>query len=220
MGRKTVRSAGKGVLLVLMILSFGVFALPVRADAPVLTVNSPTGTVFVASFPSLQQLNLTLKHSQLSDLNVLEVFVDGVSLTGAIGNPFDNANACKSPNMNVTSTCVTNGLDEATFTVPWTVPGPKTYTVTASVKHQGVQGDVSETVTFALIAVEYPAPPAIANAFINATYGPKAGAKTRGCVINQIAEHHAKFERYGPKGGPYNNNLVHSDVTTLWPRCQ
>jgi hypothetical protein len=204
-----------------MILALGIFAQPLRADAPVLTINSPSGTVYVASFPSNQQLSLTLTHNQLNNLNVLEVFVDGVSLTGTIGNPFDNANACKAPNITtVTSTCVTNGLDQATFTVPWVVPGPKTYTVTASVKHQGDEGDVTGTVTFALIAVEYPAPPAIANAFINATYGARAGAKIRGCVLNQIAEQHAKFERYGPKGGPYNNNLVYSDVTALWGQCQ
>ena len=189
------------------------------ADAPTLTINSPTGTVYVASFPTLQQLNVTLSHNDLSSLNVLELFVNGVSLTGTIGNPFDSSNNCKYPNMSVTSSCITNGLDQATFTVPWTVASPGTYVVTASVKHRGVEGDVTETVTFALVAVEYPAPPAIANAFINQTYGGRGAAKVRGCVINQIATYHAQFERYGPKGGPYDNALIYADVTAFWRPC-
>ena len=189
------------------------------ADAPSLTINSPTGTVYVAGFPTLQQLNVTLVHNELKSLNVLELFVNGVNLTGTIGNPFDGANNCKYPNMSVTSSCTTNGLDHASFTVPWTVSGPGSYVVTASVKHQGVEGEVSETVTFALIAVEYPAPPAIANAYINQTYGGRGSARVRGCVINQIATYHAQFERYGPKGGPYDNGLVYADVTAFWRPC-
>ena len=200
------------------ILAVG-FSQLAYADAPSLTINSPSGTVYVASFPTLQQLNVTLSHNQLKSLNVLELFVNGVSLTGTIGNPFDSANGCKYPNMAVTSYCETNGLDRATITVPWTVAGPGSYVVTASVRHQGLEGEVTETVTFSLIAVEYPAPPAIANAYINQTYGGRASARVRGCVINQIATYHAQFERYGPKGGPYDNGLIYADVTAFWRAC-
>src|SRR5262245_51662874 len=189
------------------------------ADGPTLTINSPTGTVYVASFPTLQQLNVTLSHNQLKSLNVLDLAVNGSSLTGTIGNPFDGANQCKYPNMSVTSSCTTNGLDQASITVPWTVSGPGSSVVTASAKHQGEEGEVTETVTFALIAVEYPAPPAIANAYINQTYGGRGAARVRGCVINQIATYHAQFERYGPKGGPYNNALIYSDVISFWRPC-
>ena len=189
------------------------------ADAPSLAINSPSGTVYVAQFPTLQQLNVTLSHNQLKSLSVLELFVNGVSLTGTIGNPFDNANACKYPNMSVTSSCNTNGLDQAVIAVPWTVSAPGSYVVTASVKHQGLEGEVTETVTFALVAVEYPAPPAIANAYISQTYGARGSARVRGCVINQIATYHAQFERYGPKGGPYDNPRVYADVTAFWRPC-
>jgi hypothetical protein len=90
--------------------------------------------------------------------------------------------------------------------------------ITASVKHQSETGAVTETVTFSIVAVEYPAPPAIANAYINQLYGGRGAARVRGCVINQIAANHVAG-RYGPKGGPYDNALVQSDVRYFWPLC-
>lgn len=194
----------------------------ISADTPTLEITAPSGTVYLASFPSLQSLSLKLTHNELDDVNVFRVFVNGVSLidSNTIGNPFDSSNACRAQLAAVTSSCVTNGLDQATIVVPWNVPGPGTYTVTTEVRHGG-QGREEEaaTIVFALITVEYPAPPAIANAYINRTYGARAGAKTRGCVINQVAEQHAKYERYGPKGGPYNDALVYSDVQAYWGPC-
>jgi hypothetical protein len=215
--RAAKRSLHTSVLA--LVVALGV-AQQAYADAPSLTINSPTGTVYVAQFPTLQQLNVTLTHNQLRHLAVLELAVNGVSLTPSpIGNPFDNANQCKYPNMAVTSSCSTNGLDQAVISVPWTVPAPGNYVITASVKHQGDEGEVSETVTFSLVAVEYPAPPAIANAYINQTYGGRGSARVRGCVINQIAALHAQYERYGPKGGPYDNATVYADVTAFWRPC-
>jgi hypothetical protein len=150
----------------------------------------------------------------------LDVLVNGASLfASAVGDPFGTSNECKSPNLtSVTITCSTNGSDEATFGIPWTVPAPGTHTITVSIKHQNDIGEDEETVTFSLIAVEYPAPPAIANAYINRTF-PKSAAKVRGCVISQIAEKHAHDSAYGPKGGPYDSALVEADVLSFWAPC-
>ena len=192
-----------------------------QADTPVINVTSPTGTVFVSSFPYAATITLTVHHATLSGLNVLEVSVDGSSLTGVIGNPFDNSNQCRPTAFAGTpgSTCNTSSENDATITVPWSVPGPGTYSISIRTRHQGDEGTDTEDVTFSLVAVEYPAPPAIANAYINATYK-NANPKKRGCVISQIANNHAQYSRYGPKGGPYDNALVKSDVDVYIGACQ
>jgi hypothetical protein len=33
-----------------------------------------------------------------------------------------------------------------------------------------------------------------------------------GKVISQITDNHAKFNTYGPKGGPYDENRIQADV--------
>jgi hypothetical protein len=69
-----------------------------------------------------------------------------------------------------------------------------------------------------MLAVEYPAPPAVANAYINSdpTYKAAPGKK-RGCIISKVAEKHAKWSDdpyvgYGPKGGPYIEEAIEADV--------
>jgi hypothetical protein len=191
----------------------------VKADTPTIDITSPTaggGTIFVPSFPYNTSISFNINHNELKELNVLKVLVNGVSIVGAdIGDPFNTSNGCKVPNLTtVASACSTNSLDQASVTVPWTVPGPGNYTITVSVKHQGTTGDDEETVAVALLAVEYPAPPAVANAYIKSTYA-KLTAGRRGCVISAIAIEHGQNERYGPKGGPYNESLIRSDVDTL-----
>ena len=204
--------------------AISLFAATAGADTPTVTINSPTGTIYVASFPYAASLNVTVSHTgeELRNLHVLNMFVDGVSLFGgAVGDPFDTSNNCKNPNLTtVTTSCSTNASDTATFSVPWSVPGPGSYVVTLSIKHTNEIGADEETVTFNLLAIEYPAPPSIANAYINKTFGAKASAKIRGCVINRIAENHAKFESYGPKGGPYNKSFVEADTLAFWGSCQ
>jgi hypothetical protein len=50
------------------------------------------------------------------------------------------------------------------------------------------------------VEVEFKAPPAIANEYINDFYRHLA-PKNRGCVVSKIAQNHAKEVKYGPKGG-------------------
>lgn len=190
----------------------------VKADAPVINITSPTGTVYVSSFPYAATIALTIHHVSLSALNVLEVTVDGNSLTGVIGNPFDNSNHCRPPAFVGGTTCNTSSDDDATITAPWSVPAPGTYSVGVRIRHQGLEGTDEEDVTFNLVAVEYPAPPAIANGYINSTYK-GINAKKRGCIISQIANNHAHDSKYGPKGGPYDNDLVKLDVDTYMYSC-
>lgn len=66
--------------------------------------------------------------------------------------------------------------------------------------------DVCETADFVvlmeLVGVEFKAPPAIANEFINNDpWYSVLAPKRRGCVISKIAQNHAKISKYGPKGG-------------------
>jgi hypothetical protein len=191
----------------------------VKADTPTLDITSPIaagGTIFVPSFPYNTSISFNITHSQLKDLNVLSVLVNGTSIVGDdIGNPFNNSNACSNPNLTSVSTnCSTNGSDQASVTVPWTVNEPGNYTITVAVRHQGNEGEDEELVAVALMAVEFPAPPAVANAYIKATYA-KLTAGRRGCVISNIANAHGQNERYGPKGGPYDEALIRSDVNLL-----
>jgi hypothetical protein len=195
------------------------------ADMPVVNITGPTGTIYVSSFPYATNIAFNLTHSQLKDLHVLNVYVDGTSILPGgtdVGDPFDTSNNCKSPNLTTISTnCSTNGADQASVSVPWSVPAPGTYSLTVKVKHQSLVGQDDEEVSFllAIVAVEYPAPPAVANSFINTTFGAKTGAKVRGCVISKIADNQAKSEMYGPRGGPYNIPLIQSDVLAYWGPC-
>jgi hypothetical protein len=40
-----------------------------------------------------------------------------------------------------------------------------------------------------------------------------------GCIISHIANQHAHFEAYGPKGGPYDIGLIESDVDYYFGLC-
>jgi len=208
-------------------------AFPAMADNPTVNILAPTGTVFVGAFPYTTNLTVQVSHpaGALSDLNVFDVKVSQVSpvstpptsilLAGPLGNPFPG-NVCSPSQMviakGVTSCGVSSGI--ATVSVSWTISGPGTYMVEVSLKHQSAVGDDAETVVFNLIAAEYPAPPAIANAYINANARAKKASPTvRGCVIAQIAQNHGQTQKYDPAPGPYNDDLVQSDVRTYWSGC-
>jgi hypothetical protein len=195
---------------------------PASANAPTLAITAPTGTVFVNQFPYNASVTFTVTHAELKDVNVLNVYLNDVQIWDgdAVGKPFDNFNNCKS-NLTVhTSSCSTNGSDVATVTIPVVIPSPGNYSLSLSAKHQNDLGEDEESVAFQLLAVEYPAPPSVANAYINATPALKAlSAKKRGCIISQIANEHGQNETYGPKGGPYNTPLIQQDVWSFLGGC-
>lgn len=211
---------------------------PAMADAPSLELTITSG-ITVSSFPTVVNIPMTITHTAAScsgggggvsgDLRCLHEFdvkVNGSSILpggSAVQNPFTNQSACD-PVMNSNNlTCSSNGATSADVTVPWTINAAGSYTISARIIHQGNQeGEDEETVTVQLIVAEYPAPPAVANAYINSL--PSASRKqfisgVRGCVISAIAEAHAKDEKYGPKGGPYDEAQIQVDVQALSPTC-
>lgn len=193
------------------------------ADEPDMDIVSPTGTIFVAGPNSVVPIVMTVDHDSLSSLTQFDVQVDSASIIGGQLNPFTNVNLCTSGLLAVSSACTTNGSNHADVTVPWTVTEvPKTYTIFIKARHQNVDGTDEEEVIVQLLDVEYPAPPAVANAYINSL--PSATKKqftsgARGCVISQIAEEHAKNNTYGPKGGPYDVSAIQADVQAFSYLC-
>jgi len=195
------------------------------ADTPTVTITAPSGVLTTTSFPFTTSITFNLTHSELKNLNVLDVQVNGVGIVNGgepIGNPFTNANACTTLLISNSTSCNASDSNNATVSVPWDVLGVGSYTITVSVKHQNAEGEDEEVVQVALLTAEYPAPPAIANAFINGDpYLKKVtSAKKRGCAISQIAIEHGQNEKYGPKGGPYDDTLVQTDVLAFLGACQ
>ena len=206
-----------GLLFVLSLSGIGA-----KADTPTINVMSPANgsTIFATTWPFSTNLTFTISHTPLSDLNVLDVRVDGTSILPGgvpIGNPFDSG-GCRPPAWPSPLACSTADANNATITVPWSV-ALGTHTISFTVRHGGQGVELEEVeVTVVLVNAEYPAPPAIANAYINQTYKSVA-PKRRGCVISQIAEYHAKDQRYNAPPGPYDVPLVQADVDTLISSC-
>ena len=198
------------------------------AHAPSVSITSPlTGTLYFSSFPATIPINFTLEHSSPNSLQTvlgLNVSVDGTSLLGGpVENPFDNNDACTTAASAAFTSCSTTSVNTATLSKNWIVSAPSgtPHTVEVWARHGASQTDDDEqSVTVLLLSVEYPAPPAIANQYLNANYTPKSlSAKVRGCIISQIAEQHAQFSSYGPKGGPYDEALVRTDAEYFKSLC-
>lgn len=211
---------------VIAMLATAALGTPASADAPTMTIVSPTGTIFVSGPGAVVPLMLSVQHNPLSVLTQFDVQVDGASIIGGQVNPFTagaTANLCTAALTAVTAACATNNLDQAAVTVNWMVQSvPASYTLFIKSRHQSVTGTDEEEVLVQVLDIEYPAPPAVANAFINSqssTIRKQFTSAVRGCVISQIAEAHAKLEAYGPKGGPYDVPHIQSDVRALSPSC-
>jgi hypothetical protein len=219
---------------------YAIAALAVLASAtalatePQVTITSPSGALYVNQFPYSAPITFNVYHgpstdsngttSELKNINKLQVLVNGISLAnfgdgGPLGNPFNNANQC-SNSMTVANgvqNCSVTDANNATVTVPWTIPGPGSYVLLVSVKHQGDTGADTETVQVYVVTAGYPAPPAVANSYINSVSALKSGsAKVRGCVLNEIAREHGQNNTYGPNGGPYDETRIRHDVFVFW----
>ena len=196
------------------------------ADTPTVQITEPSGQIFLSpgDFPYAVDVKTLLTHSELKDLNVLDVLVDGSSILPGgdpIGSPFDNGNGCSSnvTNNAAVTSCTTNGSNQANVGVNWSIPDFGNYTLEVSVKHRGDTGVDDETLEVLSLSVEWPAPPAVANAYLKANPGILASKKQHGCVISQIAEMHAKESFFGPKGGPYDTGLIEDWVDSFASSC-
>jgi hypothetical protein len=202
------------------------------ADTPTVQITEPSGQIFLspADFPYAVDVKTLLTHNELKNLNVLDVLVDGSSILpggNPIGNPFDNDNECSSnvTNNAAVTSCSTYVADatlasnQARVGVNWSIPDFGNYTLEVSVKHGGATGIDEETLEVLSLSVEWPAPPAVANAYLKANPGVLASKKQHGCVISQIAEMHAKDSFFGPKGGPYDTDLIEDWVDSFAASC-
>ena len=212
-----------------LLMAAAVFAQATNIP-PTINITGPTGTVFVSSFPFGTNITMQISHpAGLANLQVFDVEVAQVTpvatpftLLTHIGNPFDQNGACSNqmtPINQVSACSVNTGV--ANVAVMWQVPAAGTYSIQVTLKYKGADGIDLVSATFELLlSVEYPAPPAIANAFINANPALKKAASTiRGCVVSQIAQLESQTQKYNPQPGPYNVPLVQSDVTAFWPGC-
>lgn len=194
------------------------------ATPPTLNITSPTGTVYSAVFPYTQPVTtqITMTSGLLGSLTQFNVMIDSSTVTGGNLNPYaENTNLCNTAVTTDGKSCTSDGSTIGTITVPWTVATIGTYTITVVARYRNAEGTDSEQVTVANSTAEYPAPPAVANGYINSsTWRTSLTGKQRGCVISKIAEKHAKDPiGYGPKGGPYNLNLIQYDVGSFAGFC-
>jgi hypothetical protein len=207
------------------------------ADAPTIEITEPAPgqIVYVEEFPAIIPVTFTITHDDtqggktgLTLLNVLDVLVDDVSVLpgGEIGNPFQQGstdNVC-SDNVDVAfSACAVNESGTAaTLTYDWIVDGVGTYPLTITSRHtgQGVETEEQDIeVALSLVDVEYKAPPAVANEILKSSYA-KAKGGVHGCIISSIANKHAQSSAYGPKGGPYDEDMIAEDVAYYFTTCQ
>ena len=189
------------------------------AHAPTVEIKSPSGDQYVLGFPALVQVTLQLSHihqtqpenCQLDAISDLKVTAQHANDDSPTEIHFNSDPALPA---NPTLPFCT-----ATYSFDWSVGAPGSYTLLLTTKH-GRDGatDSEEYIEFIMRAVEYPAPPAVANAYINSdpTYKAAPGKK-RGCIISKIAEKHAKYAGddwygYGDKGGPYDEAAIEADV--------
>jgi hypothetical protein len=191
---------------------------------PIVTITAPTGTVYSSSWPVSAPITVRIQTpagEEIGDVANVNVTVNAVATLAANLNPwFHPGNLCNPGALPVGVTCTSANADDGTITVPLSVLIPGSYIIAASATYKGQDGSFSETVSFLTLSVEYPAPPAVANAYLNTpALKPNLTGKQRGCIVSMIAERHAKLSAYGAKGGPYNEAMIQNDVSNFLSQC-
>lgn len=194
-------------------LAVGLMAFGAHAFDPSIEIVEPKGTQFVNQFPYTinVKLNLTVTNSA------------GNCVTNGIKSLTIDAQHTDDPDPTLIHTSTNDPIDNdsqlcpAPYSFTWNVAKPGSYSLVVTAYHGKDDGTESAVVQFLALDVEHPAPPAVANAYINETPAYKsASGKKRGCVISKIAENHAKESKYGNKGGPYLQAGIVADVDELY----
>jgi hypothetical protein len=175
--------------------------------------------VYVDAFPATDvALSATLVASgsgfNFQSLAPITVTFDGQPVTSdlVINEPPDGVNA------------VVN------FSVDIPAPGDYVVVVTGERGNTDYCDTAQVASAVGTISAEWKAPPALANEYINDTpnYRNTASGGVRGCIISQIAHHHAKEDKYGPKGGDgdlwpgvgYDLATIQMDVDDYYVSCR
>lgn len=192
------------------------------AHAPSVEIASPSGTQYVQGFPALVPVTLQLSHIHPNNGNCQVDAISSLKITAQHAD--ENAPSVIHENADPTLTAdPALPFCTATYIFDWNVTLPGSYTLLLTTKHGNAEAtDSEENIEFFMLAVEYPAPPAVANAYINSVpHYKSAPGKKRGCIISKIAETHAKlsddqYYGYGPKGGPYNEEAIKQEVDNYY----
>jgi hypothetical protein len=213
------------------------FTLPVYAHAPTVTILSPTtgNTIFAtpAEFPVTVPVSFHVNHYEpganppatekdMRDVSEVKISIARTAPSNVayadiavLDHPWKTGSSvgCNPANPASVTSCGTTGNTEGAATVSWSATGFGTYSVKVTAKHASGTGQDEETgvvIAEVIVNVEWPAPPAIANAYINANYK-KLAATQRGCIIRKITERdHSRL--YGERPGPYNDIAIQTDV--------
>lgn len=204
------------------------------ASGPVVDITQVNTTILPAAgpifltLPSTARVTVTISHndagnSGLDSVSALDVKVNEFSLLGgAMSNGFTrNPSGCSAALVAKTVSCKVDATGTlATLVLPWQLAAPGVYALSATARHSGTGSDAeSVTISAEVVAVEYPAPPAVANAYINSDL-PRLKPQARGCIVSQIANNQAWSMKYGPRGGPYNVKLIQADVNLYRKSCE
>jgi hypothetical protein len=226
------KSLRAGTLAVIVGLTF-----PVYANAPTVTILSPTtgNTIFAGptDFPLTVPVSFRVNHydaganppateKDMRDVGEVKVSIARTAPSNlayadiaVLDHPWKNGSSvgCNPANPASVTSCGVTGNTQGNATVSWSATGFGTYSVKVTAKHASTTGQDEETgivIAEEIVSVEWPAPPAIANAYINANYR-RVSATQRGCIIKKITERdHLRL--YGERPGPYNNTAIQTDV--------
>ena len=238
---------GKGArqrLRVGMIAAIVGLSLPAYASAPTVTILSPaTGnTIFAvpADFPITVPVSFRVTHYDAganppaTEKNLRDVSEVKVSISqtapgsvayadiAVLDHPWQNGSSvgCNPANPSAVTSCGVTGNTQGDATVSWSANGFGTYSVKVTAQHASAVGQDEETgivIAEEVVNVEWPAPAAIANAYINANYT-RTAATQRGCIVRKITERdHLRL--YNERPGPYNTIAIQTDVELFRANC-
>jgi hypothetical protein len=208
MNSQSIRSALIGAAL------SSALALPAvhAAHPPVIEVVGPSGVVEVGGFPASVTVSLNLSLFNTNNGNCISNAIQDLSVSA------QHADDTEPGEIHFNAEPVDNDpqICPAPYSFAWSVPAPGDYSLFISARHGNEDGSVTEEVEFVMVAVEWPAPPAVANAYINSEPEfKKLHGKRRGCIISEIAKLHGQQETFGARPGPYDEALIRATVDSL-----